>query len=251
MRAGELDPARVSLDDLSPAAVEAAADQAGNGSKRRAQYKRQHRLREQGVAADNRPQLAGKTVHFAAGLALPDLPTLELLLRGQGLQRVRRLGLADIMVVATVTDPGPECKFAAQIVGGIICDDLYINSVGISGMALAYKPHMAVRHLVWISPGFLDTHPTHNGIILDSIGRPACKWKLVAPAALAHFRARSITLRQQRHTRMALAFVTEPEQAMDELEAVTLKFTPQDAQIFFNDVQPCRSRAGACLAASY
>ena len=148
-------------------------------------------------------------------------------------------------MVESVTQPPKAIQLTAQLVGGTVCNELFAVTGGITGTAVAYKSHATVTHEVWMSHNFLCENLVMANSLIDIISRPQCKWKLFQPDKLSDFAARAAKLKASRKYTVAIAFVTRPEQAMDRLADVKLKLTFNDALVWFNDLDPCRTFSGA------
>ena len=90
---------------------------------------------------------------------------------------------AQVFIVGDITNPGSRNTLAASIKGGLIVGPSYINSGGLCGVGLRYKPVTRTKRLVFISPDF-NTHHTDLADLLDvAVRARGSKWRHVPCAA--------------------------------------------------------------------
>eukprot|EP00959_Pyramimonas_sp_CCMP1952_P020280 427882-Pyramimonas_sp.AAC.1 len=130
---------------------------------------------------------------------------------------------ADIFVVGDVEAPGQRIRFACGLVGGILCTFSYLESQGAAGMALAFKPHVSSRRIVWLSGEFLRAHPSLSDVIITAAGRSSSKWVVMEPDSCLVFveRAKRETAAKRPP---AVAFVVQADKAKPVFAGVRITF---------------------------
>ena len=150
-------------------------------------------------------------------------------------------GAADAFVIDSPTEMSRQVKFSAQLIGGIVCNELCVQAAGHSGVVVAYKSQIKTRRVIWISSDFIDKHLDASTALVAIVSRNDCKWKLYGPDELHAFRDNADRCLAARKTRTAVAFIVAAEVARAELTSVACKFTLDDAMTFFDDVDMGRS----------
>ena len=191
-------------------------------------------------------RLRGKGVFFDKSVALPEAGRVADILNRNGAGVVATRPEADVFVVKDVESPGQRVQFAAALIGGVVCTFVYLETRGAAGVAVAYKPQVAVHRVAWCSAAFIAAHPSLHEIIRGVCERSESKWTLYEPDCMLVFAEKATRLNAQKKFVNSVAFVTSGEKANPAISCVRTRLTGPEALLKYVVLDPVRCAVGAC-----
>ena len=159
-----------------------------------------------------RPRLSGKSIFVDAAIQ-GTVAEFQATLRKYKLSQVYAREKADMFMVADIKSPGLRVSWAAALLGGIITTQDYVDSGGMRGPSLVYKPAVNSKRCLWCSPAFELAHPeVHRLLRACSQGKPKWTWSSSKSDAVRTAAARKRTGNDAE----IIFLVTRQEQSFDE-----------------------------------
>lgn len=163
------------------------------------------------------PLLDGKRAYVDTGVGIDNNKRELAKLRTAGMTRTLCREDAEVFVVHDVVHMGQRNTWCLALGGGIACDLEYMASAGSKGRCLTYSAAGRVRRDVFMSPGFLRTHPTLAQILIARTKHPSGKW--VWHVDKASFRSVAATKHRQKRFAEVVAFLLDSEVASQDLHS--------------------------------
>eukprot|EP00971_Amphidinium_carterae_P328019 6459698-Amphidinium_carterae.1 len=76
-------------------------------------------------------------------------------------------------IVKDIDKPPPRLASIAKFVGGVLCEGVYLETRGISGMCLAFKPQVTTRRAIFVTAKFMDANMQFVEDLVDIIASRA------------------------------------------------------------------------------
>lgn len=93
------------------------------------------------------------------------------------------LAVADLLVVADISEISLEVHWSAMLKGSGICTIELIRSHGKRGPVLTYIPAVSVTRTCWASLGFRTAYPMLWKVLSIVVSSPSSKWRMAKSQA--------------------------------------------------------------------